>query len=494
MSLALALAALLRVTTPGAEAAVERDAPQADETAGAAAFARARAEKDFARQIADLDAALAQLPRPTRFRGMVQCYRGWVLSELDRRADSDAAIEECYRLRPDDSYAMWEMASVLLTRRDLTRGARLLIAAIRADPTPLANYDVFAMESTLRELEHAREDGLRAELLLALSATEYGRDDPGWTSRHARGAIDGLLAKGDRAGAVRLLPLILVPRLGLELLVDRRYEAIWPDIEAWAGGDLRAQRDAYVTAARAAFELDPSMALRRNYAEALLAAGRAEEAKALLAEALADPKLWDAERYDAAMLAIRLAGIRTAEGDVEGGLAVLRRLKAAAPPERYPAIGNVIAAEAQMLTSAGRHAEALALLDAHERVINAGVRTASHAFIPALRVCALRGAGRTVDAGRAAAALAYDYPTNMAAQRHAASCGAGAAERRRLWLQSLDMPEARGEALLAWLEADRAGDTVLAGDPQARAAFERNGRPLPASFDDALSGWASGRR
>ena len=493
MSLALIAAALLKVTAPEAEApAIERDAPQADEAAGAAAFARAMAVKELPRQLADLDSALDLLPRPTRYRGMVQCYRGWVLSELSRRPQSDAAIEECYRLRPDDPWAMWEMASVLLTRRDLNRGTRLLIAAINADPAPLASYSAFTMESTLRELDHAREDKLRAELLLALSGTEYGKDDPLWTSNHARRTIDGLLAKGDREGAVRMLPLILAPRIGLELLVDRRYEAIWPDIERWAGGDLRAQRDAYVTAAKAAFELDPSLDLRRNYADALAAAGRPEEARALLRAALEDRAQWDKDRHEIAMIAIRLATMLAGEGRTDEALAVLRAMKAAAPPAQFPFTRNVVAAEAQFLTDAGRHAEALALLD--REAPQPDPANASHAFIPAMRLCALRGLGHDEEARQVAAALQRDFAMNLPAQRFAASCGAGAEARRRLWLESLDAPESRSGALLAWLEAERARDPVLAGDPQTRATFERYGRRLPRSFDDALAGWRTASR
>lgn len=498
LGIVLALAAAVPPAGPFEPAEpADRDAPQPDERIGAAALGRALGERSPAAQIADLDRALTALPRPTRFRGLVQCQRGWTLHALDRRAESDAAYEECYRLRPDDSSALWSMSSIALDRGDLRRGVRLLLAAIRADPAPLADYHPGAMDSTLSRLRDAREYALRAELIAALAGSRYSSDDPGWASRKARDAIDDRLAAGDRPGAVALLPLILVPRIGLGLLVDRRYEAIWPDIERWAGGDLVAQRDAYVAAARAAFEVDPSLVLRGNYADALVAAGRGDEARSLLAEAVADPGLWDERRDDIVMTAIRLSAMIESEGDADAALAVLRRMKAATPAARYPAGANITPNEARLLIGAGRHAEALALLDAELLAADVDDQAVLD-FYRALRLCALRGLGREAEA----TAIAAELGSSIAAQRLAGSCGAGTANDNAQWIQSVQAPDTRSSALVAWLEAERstpAGAFVdsewtvapRASDPVTRDLFERFGRRLPPSFDGALDGWAT---
>lgn len=502
LGIALALVAavpptnLLEPATPA-----DRDAPQPDEVTGATALARAIEARTPAAQIDDLDRALAALPRPTRFRGLVQCQRGWTLHALDRRSESDTAYEECYRLRPDDPYALWGMSSIVLDRGDLRRGVRLLLAAIKADPTPLADYHPGAMESTLRRLAYAREHALRAELIAALAQSSYGKDDPAWSSRQARDAIDDLLAAEKPEDAVKLLPLILVPRIGLGLMVDRRYEAIWPDVERWAGGDLTAQRDAYVAAAKAAFDVDPSLVLRRNYATALTAAGRSDEARALLAQAVADPALWDEDRWDIVLTAIRLSGMLEAEGETDAALAVLRRMKAAAPTDKHDYAANIMPNEARLLIGAGRHGEALALLDAEPPPAEVE-DPAALGFYRALRACALRGLGRTDEATVLAATLASQFATNLAAQRLAGTCGSPTNDANAQWIESVRSPETRSSALVAWLESERTAPaspfvddewTVapLARDPGARELFERFGRRLPPSFDEALAGWTA---
>lgn len=487
---------------PEAPPQTDRDQPQPDEAVGAAAYGRALAAKAPADQIEDLDRAIVALPRPTRFRGQVQCYRGWVLDELGRKADSEAAFAECYQLRPDDPYALWVASSVALGKRDVRRGVRLLLAAIRADPQPLAYYDQAAMDSILRQLAYERLNGVRAELLAELGKAGYGRDDPAWTSTQARDTLDALLASGDRAGAVRMLPLILVPRIGLELLVDRRYQPIWPDIEGWAGGNLVTQRDAYVTAAKAAFDVDPTLARRRNYAVALQAAGRTSEAQALLAAALADQSKWDETRYDIIMIAIRLSGMLEAEGRIDEALRVLRRLKAVTPAAKFAMAANLMPNEARLLIAAGRQAEALKLLDAETPPASRLENRAALGFFTALRICALRGLNREAEAQQLTLQLTRDSGTNVTARQIASGCNRDAADRNQRWIETINDPTRRSEGLLAFLRmkrmpgrSDTFGDENFIGGPLRidaanEALFNRLGRNLPASFDAALAGWA----
>jgi hypothetical protein len=474
-----------------------REEPQPDEMVGAAAFARALEAKRPADQIIDLDSALAKLPRPTRFRGQVQCFRGWALGGLGRNAEAETAYAECYRLRPDDPYAVWSASFVALGKRDVRRGVRLMLAAVKLDPAPLADYDQSAMESILRQLSYERQDGLRAELITALSAAGFGRDDPAWTSVQARDALDALLAAGERERAAALLPLILVPRIGLELLIDRRYEALWPDIEGWAGGTLTAQRDAYVTATKAAFETDPSLASRRNYAGALSAAGRNAEARELLAAALLDQKYWDDTRYYIIMIAIRLSGMLEADGKVDEALATLRRIKIVTPLVKYEAASNIMPNEAQMLITAERYAEALKLLESETPPPSKVENRAALGFYTALQACALRGLKRDAEADGMLLALERDAPGNLAAQQIADGCARKPADQKARWKDALNSPSRRSEALLAFLDMKRQSprprDTFIKAPPvtdtETETLFNRLGRTLPASFDAALDGW-----
>lgn len=298
-----------------------------------------------------------------------------------------------------------------------------------------------------------------------------------------------------------MLPLILVPRIGLELLVDRRYEPIWPDIEGWAGGNLVTQRDAYVTAAKAAFDVDPTLAHRRNYAVALQAAGRTSEAQALLAVALADQSQWDETRYDIIMIAVRLSGMLEAEGKVDEALKVLRRLKAVTPIAKFETAANLMPNEARLLIAAGRPAEALKLLDTETPPASRLENRAALAFYTALRICALRGLHREADAQQLMLQLTRDSGTNVAARQIASGCNRDPADRNQRWIETINDPTRRSEGLLAFLRMKRMPGrmgsfvdenfvgTPLRIDATNEALFNRLGRNLPASFDAALAGW-----
>lgn len=502
--LAIALAAPGAIapsgTATGIAAQAERapplsDDPAPDETVGASALGRALQQTAPADQIEDLDMALARLPRPTRFRGMVQCYRGWALGELDRETEANDAFEECYRLRPDDSYALWAVSSASVARGETRRGARLLIAAIKADPAPLTNYSRAAMSGLLAQLSYAREDSVRAELFKTAMAAGYGRDDPAWASAHALDAISTLVAAGDRDGAVRMLPQILVPRMGLALLIDRRYADIWPDVEAWAGGDLAAQRDAYVTATRAAYTVDPTLERLRAHVAALEAAGRDDEAIVLLKRAIDDRAGWDSDRYEIIMVAVRLAALYQHAGRSQEALKLLSDMRAAVPIAEFPMAANLLPNLVRLMIDSDRHADALAIID--------GKRPSDEEAAPfyvALRACALDGLGRTSDAARERERVASAYSANEQAQMIVATCGSRE-DRRSFALQQFRSELSRSEALIEWqANRTRSGATAEVGDPATLyralnddpaigAEAARLGRVLPPSYAAALNGW-----
>lgn len=504
----LVLQALALGQAPGLAAVpgFERSPPAAEERIALPHVADAlRAASPVARRVS-LDTALYLLPRPTRFRGAVQCVRGSALLSADavaNRAAGTAAIDECYRLNPDVPLAQRMRADVAFMNEDFRTGATLLTKALRAEPGLARGLGDDQLDSVFRRLGYAGAIAERRELVVALSGTDAARDNVARYSGWVRAAVLDRVERGDLSGAATLLPYVADPADGLTMLVDRRYAPLWPRIDEWAGGTLERQRDAMVEAARAAYAADRGLKRARGLAEVLARTGHAPEAATMLAQAVA---AFGAPRddYDYARAVVKLAGVTALAGERDAGR-ILAPLRAGlAKGVTGPMLVNIVPNLAVVQIALGRPADAIATLDRYPSDPAKVEQPQAFGYFVAIRGCAERRLGRAAQATAALDTVTRDYAANVGAVDLATGCIGSEAQVLTRWLARVDDPETRSGALLAMygaqagidddpLSVTQQGLRAIAARAEVAAGLARYGRAPAASYLPAMRGWRAAR-
>ena len=334
----------------------------------------------------------------------------------------------------------------------------------------------------------------------ALIGTRYFKERPeSVSSAVLRGIAEAVKAsKNDEA--VALLTNIITPRDGLKLLIDRRFEPMWPQIERWAG-DLTAQRDTMVAATQTAFERDPRAKTRVRYADALAAAGRMEEAIGVLRAGL-DARAPTEDAYYRGNEVSALANLLNEDGQTEAALKVFDgEIDRAGPP--IAGRGNLLANRGMMRAWAGQTRQALLDAEVGERAARTEPSAPSEAALlwyGAIRVCALARGGQIEAARGNIVRVAAARSLNPEAYRRATLCLEDVDAFKNATLLRLAQDDDRAgtmlmlqrPALLRNSPEGRVSEAMVAKvrtDPQVAAALAKYGRDVPANDTPALVDW-----
>lgn len=512
LALAAALAMLAQAATPAPPAATDartfHGAPvAADEAAGlahlrAAERAAAAPAPDGAALAAELDAALAALPRDTPLRWATQCLRASA-----GVGDAQAAGDECLRHYPDQRGVLMRRALAAFDAGEPGTGATLVANALRGHPEIAERLEPSTTDGWLRQLDYAGLAGERSVLVAALAQSRFGASDPGARSTMLREAALDRLARGDATGAQALADQVIDPGDLLDMLVDRRYAALWPAVAASAGPGLEGARERFVATARAAYEAHPDAGRRRMLAGILDRTGHADEAIALLRATLAEPAGPGRDDWYRAAAAVRLPHLlaRAGGSDADALLAPMRaELAGGGAVADHPELGNVVPNLALAQIALGRPADGLATLDRYP--LGQVESPAAGAFVLAIRACALHRLGRDAEAAPLLAQVAGAFAGNAQANMIAVDCTGDADARARAWIARVGDPRLRGSALEAMARArlpvDPTADPLdVAPEPlravarraDVAAAFATFGRSPGPGYAAALGQWRGSR-
>ncbi len=483
--------------------AADRPGPQ--EQDAAALLLQAISAADREQRIRLLRSARARMLRPTRFRGMVVCTEVAELAALRREEDAAALVPECLQLRPADPQALMISASTKLGRPDPSDGVRELMAVIARFPRLVDTIDAEAMGLVMRKLIYVDKGALAAELMQVLAGSGWGREDPTQASRMTVLLMRRLIEGGETAEAVQLLPRVIDPRAALLVLVDGAFDPIRSEVEAWAGGNLVAQRDAFVAAADQGFSFKPDMKHRLNFAFALEASGRQVEAIKLLRSAVADPRQWGSAADDQdhlALAAVRLASLLRESGQNEEAVSILDATEASMRARGNEYAANIVPNLVRLLLRTNQADRALAVLDARTPKLAEVEEAGALGHFEALRLCARKQKGEAI--GTAVAAFQRTHAGNRIVQRTLAGCLDDRSISKAVVMADLDDPDLR-DSYLAAAQALRLGvrNSTLEGemeilkptliDRDVGGALRRLGRDLPPSYRPALSAWSQSR-
>jgi len=440
----IAAALALLTATP----ALAQEGPSEAEKAATALVEKANAAGrtgDFKAMLVALDAALAKIPEPGPMRSGLSCYRASALLYLNDARAKDA-VKLCRTLLPDHPSSMMLEAQMLLRDDKIEPGTRMLIRAVRGDSALLQRCDaayVDVIRSLFRKLNYAALQPLRAELVEALAGTACGSDDPRFFSDVLGDAVLQWLEAGDPARARAALPDIVDPRQVLEMLLDRRYAPLWPDLERMTGGTLEVQRAALLARVRASIGDKPSLDDAIKLADAEQATGHAKDALATLSRALADTTLEDPGGYARSTITVRIAELQNRlDGDVTAVTAAMRAELDRGGIAENDGQWNIVPNLAQWLIIYGQPEEALRVLARFDASKGARLDApAALGFFEALKACAEFRLGRA--SGKSGLARIADrYASNRAAIRVAVMCGPDRAAQRAFVIEGLRDPEA----------------------------------------------------
>jgi tetratricopeptide (TPR) repeat protein len=347
--------------------------------------------RHFAEALATVDKVnLKDLPGPEE-RAVVQAMRAAALMGLKRNGQADKLVAEVRATKARDPFAtnMLFLGGLLTHRYDVAAGA--LDDFIARYPDILREQDRSYVYLTLRK---APDDQRNDDRRINLARIGFGGDKGDWLDSEAAGI---LLKRGDVDGAAELLKDIDEPTVVEDMLIQRRYAALWPRLEELAGPHLERIRSRSVAAAERAYELAPDDHEKlADLANALRQAGRLDDAIALRSKipATSAAMAQADEQIGWLVNAVGYALHRSGRSDEADRLfALLNDAPMTAESWRVSMKINRL----ELLVSDGKFARALPLI---EPTANSEGTEYAAQLVRRLRYCTLSGLGRKDEAAK----------------------------------------------------------------------------------------------
>lgn len=441
--------------------------------------------------LAILDPLLAEADTPGD-RGKIETLRSFGLARLGRVADARKAIEIGAASNPAPTTIVLRQLVLLRAFDGDPKGAADTLELMAAsDPKGLASVPSEVITDIMRAVA---DDKIRAFNL------DYSLISAGWAPNDMTvGDVDWLrlrlitaLADKDRLDDAKpIIDQVLSPVVLVRLGIDRRFEPLWPMLEARLGPGADIADARYIAAAKARFDKEPkSLIARLGYAEALNIASREPEAIALADVAKTPAELAALSNREIWLVNLHAALLADAGRNAEA-LARIGALNATPINGRTNMAGTIVN-EALLAESLGEAQAALTLADAAEAKAGS-LNPYGQMALAAVRTCALARLGRKDEAVAAAAPLIAKPDISEEAYLRAMLCLGRQDAAAAAVVKRLQDPEKRMEMLFElqpFLIADRAKERekqiradyrALKARPDVKAAFTKVGRDLPAA-------------
>ena len=481
------LAALLIAAAPSAPPAA---APSREERlAQAAALVDAGKPEEA---IAILDGLLAAADLPAD-RGQIEGLRSFALARTGKFAEARAAIELAVDSALNPTPLLLRQLFVLRAiTGDMNGAAQTLQLVAASNPKWLAELPPELIADVQRAI--AGDEQRSFDLAYTLvSAGHAPASDTVSDGDGLRLAVIAGLARRDRLDDAKPIIAALINTANIaRLAIDRRYQSLWPALEARLGPGADIADAAFVAAAEARLAANPqSIVARAGVAEALNIASKEPEALERIKDVGATPETM-AKLNNRELWALNLkAGLLNDAGRADEALAVLDAVAALPAEGRSNGLAfRIIAAD--VAQEIGRHADALARVAAAD---SADLNAYGKQALAGIRTCALARSGKAADAQQAITALPAGWSkdgNNRAVQAALACLGRNDAAAAVL-IKRLEAEDSRDDALFElqpFLINDRpnapdkltkASLRALKARPDVKAAFLKWGRDLPAA-------------
>ncbi len=172
-----------------------------------------------------------------RLRGLIQTLRGETLIALNRKSSAKGAFEEAIELYDEYANSYFKLAEIYRAEADAEQEINILIKLAQNKPEEASKLRNRWLSDLSANLYKAETPELFAPLALALARANYEGDDEwggGWIYSRA---IDALMETPDavpetaKSEVSKYLREVTSPQSLLHLMMDRKYEAIWNEVE-----------------------------------------------------------------------------------------------------------------------------------------------------------------------------------------------------------------------------------------------------------------------
>ena len=412
-------------------------------------------------------------------------------ASIGLKRDKEAAhlIAESQRLAPQSEYPATLLFSAGLVTGRTEYSAEALDWMIPRFSDAVRDIDKQDMWFFLSE-EPKGQERRNEDRRIALAKLRFGGEGGDYLAVEAVGF---LVKRGDSAGAAEIVKLIDDPRSVEDLLIQKRYSALWPQIEALAGPRLQKVR--YSSAAAAEREYSSKTEDHERLAQlanTLRYAGRFTEAIAIRdklpvsSEGMAEADEGIGWAANNVALALHAAG-RADEADHLFAL-----LNEASMPEgkgRWRV--SMIINRLELLVADGKFDKAEKLLDLSEKSAANDGSPYAQQLVRRLRYCTLSRLGRNADATKLLPDVLKHAEDARGPTVDGLVCAGELDKAEELVLSSLKDDKFEGDfvrqlqarALTSddpsvWQERWQA----LRQRPAIAAAFDRLGRDLPEEY------------
>lgn len=469
---------------PGAATARE------DRLAQAAALVDAGKPNDA---LAILDPLLQASDLPAE-KGQVEGLRSFALARIGKFAEARAAIELAVDAALNPTPLLLRQLFVLRAiTGDMPGAAQTLQLVAESNPKWLADLPPELIGEVQRSI--ASDEQRAFDLAYTLVAAGHAPPDETVSdSDNLRLQVIAGLARRERLEDARPMIAALINTANIaRLAIDRRYQSLWPALEARLGPGADIADAAFIAAAEKRLAANPqSIVARAGVAEALNIASKEPQALERIKDIGAAPEAL-AKLNNRELWTLNLkAALLSDAGRANEALALLDAV-AALPTEGRPSglAFRIIAAD--MAEEAGRHADALARVTAAD---SADLNDFGKQALTGIRVCAHTRSGKPADAQKAGAALPAGWAkdANNRALQAAFACLGRLDAAAAVLIKRLETEDSRDDALFElqpFLVNDRpsAPDRVtkatmrtLKARPDVKAAFLKWGRDLPTAI------------
>lgn len=437
-----------------------------------------------------LDQMLKSTPaEDTEFRVDLLSTRAIALSTLGRIEEADATLDELEKIAPGSPLIGIAQLDAARAAGDADRGVAVLQRLVTDHPRTAMGLPWHVIGWPVHALVKAGRSADASRLALAMLRAGQASDNRQWRGWLELFAIQALIETGDLDRAVSIVGSIDDAELVTNLLIDRRYSALWQRIEAQVTPGLANVHDRAIAAAKRSVAAAPdSDRSRLDLFDAYVRAGRAADADAFAMKIGATPQAMAAlSEFDGWLVNnhARLLRDLGRETEADARMAAMRVISI----EEKPWVVNMLINHLGDKVYGGNWAAALALLDEVEPLAAKHTSPYATQVVRGYRLCALYR-------GRPGSDIAALLATVMAKARDAPlptakalSCIGDFDAAEPLLVGAFAFFAWRGRAIETMQpERDRplAKETVwtawretLNARPAVQAAFAREARQLP---------------
>lgn len=420
-----------------------------------------------------VDSGLARYPDPGPERAMLLGIHAAILEDSRKPAEALAIMDQVVAMLPDEPDFRLRHASLQRQVGKNVEAARTIIFLADAFPDEVPNLNVRWIGSLIRDLAAAKD--ARFELELALASRGYGvASEPGRVDWIIADAILGLVERDRLDEARPLVARLIDTSTIIEMTVDRRYQPLWPTLEAKAGARFAPALAAERAAIEAAWRRDPGNIERvADYINSLHAAGRPLDALTVGAALVADMAKIEQQGENGFWLVNAHAQALAGAGRVDEADTLFRKLLALGI-DKHPDLISMTINHSSLLLDHARNAAALEAADKIDTLTPGHMSDYGQMFVWKTQACASGALGQ---AARARASLAKIQPMqdkNVGAAMLSLLCTDQLDAAEKLLLKRLADPDKRGAMLTALQDFEPAAPEPFADAMRAKLLTVRD--------------------